>query len=88
MIEEDYSQLFCIIGSKGEFWHGYEARRYLPPLEPLPFFSDEPEKPTMNITIPDNAHYILQRLNEIEEKLNTHIEASKGKKKGRYKEYI
>lgn len=83
-MKEDFTQPFCIIGSKGEFFHGYEARRYLPPLEPLPFFSDEPKEPTMNITIPDNAQYLLQRLNEIEGKLNTHIEASKGKKKGRW----
>ena len=39
--KEDFTQPFCIIGSKGKFWEGYS--KYLPALE-LPKEGPEPTK--------------------------------------------
>lgn len=33
-MNEDYSQPFCIIGSKGQFAESYQRRGYLPAIEP------------------------------------------------------
>ena len=54
-----------------------EEQSYYQPLE-------NPIEETRKIIVADDARYILQRLNEIDNKLNTHLRASKEKKKGRY----
>ena len=49
-----------------------EEQSYYQPLE-------NPKEKTKKIIVADDARYILQRLNEIERKLNTHIDKRKNK---------
>jgi len=49
-----------------------EEQSYYQPLE-------NPKEKTKKIIVADDARYILQRLNEIERKLNTHIYKRKNK---------
>ena len=79
----ELDQPFCIIGSKGKFPDRYD--RYLPailPKEPI----EEPAQPSEVVSL--DSKYILQRLNELEEKTNRCVKRVNSlfdkKKKGAY----
>ena len=93
MIEQDYTQPFCIIGSKGKFADCYQD--YLPPIDLGK--KAPPIKVTDEVTTIFTGRYselpaigrMERRLKEVEQKLfNLDKKGWGGGKKDRYNEYI
>ena len=62
----ELDQVFWIVGSKGKFASCYD--RYLPAIL-LPEIVEEMAQPSEPVSF-DNQKYLIQRLNELEEKIN------------------
>ena len=68
---------FCIRGKHpGKFWHGYEERGYLPPIEP--FIEPEPLEKEMVYT--DNSQQLRAQITYLQKKLIEHINLHSKKK--------
>ena len=75
-MNEDYSQSFCIIGSKGKFHESYTS--YLPPLEVREIPIEE-EQPKTVVVIHRSAAKEAHRFSQLEGKVNYLLKELKGR---------
>ncbi len=73
---------FCIRSKHPrKFWHGYEERGYLPPIEPFV----EPEEPEeREVVYTDNSQQLRAQITYLQKKIIDHINLHSKKKDTKY----